>query len=83
MSPELLTSKQIKALKEHKYSAQGQSLTEPLMQVYWKWLVEQIPMTWAPNCLTLVGLLMNVVSTVILVLYTPDGLQKVTDFNYI
>ena len=77
MATEILSSRQIKALKEHKYSAEGSSICEPFMQVYWRWLVEQIPLTWAPNSITLVGLLLNVLTTFILICYTPKGLSEV------
>ncbi|XP_052244578.1 choline/ethanolaminephosphotransferase 1-like isoform X2 [Dreissena polymorpha] len=83
MSGELLTTKQIKALKEHKYSAQGSSLCEPVMQIFWKWLVEQIPRTWSPNMITLIGLLMNVVSSAVLMLYNPDGLHESPRWVYV
>ncbi|WAR01769.1 CEPT1-like protein [Mya arenaria] len=82
MAAELLTTKQIKSLKEHKYKAEGQSFSEPLMQMYWKWLVEQIPLTWAPNTLTLVGLLMNVISTLFLIIYSPDGNSEAPRWVY-
>ena len=77
MATEILSSRQIKALKEHKYSAEGSSICEPFMQVYWRWLVEQIPKTWAPNSITLVGLIINVVSTLILIYYNYDGKREV------
>ena len=77
MASEILSGKQIKALKEHKYSAEGTSITEPVMQMFWRWLVEQIPTTWAPNTITLVGLLLNIGATLILVFYSPDGIKEV------
>lgn len=78
MASEILSGKQIKALKEHKYSAEGSSICEPVMQVFWRWLVEQIPRTWAPNTITLVGLILNISATLILVCYSPDGLKEVS-----
>lgn len=82
MAAPALTSRQIKALKEHKYSAEGQSICEPFMQVFWKWLVEQIPTTWAPNTITLVGLILNVTTTLILVFYNPDGKREAPGWVY-
>lgn len=78
MASEILSTKQIKALKEHKYSAEGTSICEPMMQIYWRWLVEQIPRTWAPNTITLVGLVLNILATLILVFYSPDGYREVS-----
>lgn len=74
----VLSTAQLKRLNEHKYSAEGVSILEPLMQKFWRWLVEQIPTTWAPNTITSVGLIINVVTTLILVLYSPDAKQEVS-----
>ncbi|XP_021357685.1 choline/ethanolaminephosphotransferase 1-like isoform X1 [Mizuhopecten yessoensis] len=70
---DFLTSTQLKRLKEHKYSAQGQSVLEPQMQKFWRWLVEQIPETWAPNTITSVGLLINIVTTLLLLVWSADA----------
>lgn len=77
MATEILSGRQIKALKEHKYSAEGSSICEPFMQVFWRWLVEKIPRTWAPNTITLVGLMLNVSTTFVLICFNPDGLREV------
>lgn len=73
-----LSQTQLKRLMEHKYSAEGQSFLEPPMQVFWKWVVEQIPEWWAPNALTITGLIINVSTTLILALYSPDCKQEVS-----
>ena len=76
--PVVLTPAQLRKLSEHKYSAGGVSLVEPPLQIYWRWLVEQVPLTWAPNSMTIAGLIINVVTTLILVYYSPDGKQEVS-----
>jgi len=48
------------------------------MQHFWKWIVLQIPESWAPNAMTLAGLIVNVVTTAILMCYSPDGKQQVS-----
>ncbi|XP_064600331.1 choline/ethanolaminephosphotransferase 1-like [Liolophura sinensis] len=78
----VLSTAQLKRLNEHKYSAEGVSILEPLMQKFWRWLVEQIPTTWAPNTITSVGLIINVVTTLILVLYSPDAKQEPPRWAY-
>lgn len=83
MAVQYLSSHQLKRLKEHKYSAQGTSVCEPWMQVFWRWLVEQIPKTWAPNTITLVGLLINILTTLILMFYSPDGKQESPRWAYL
>ena len=74
---DVLELSQLKRLKEHKYSATGTSLMEPGMQVFWRWLVEQIPIWWAPNAITLIGLIINVTTALLLVYYSPDAKQEV------
>ncbi|XP_062619874.1 choline/ethanolaminephosphotransferase 1-like [Saccostrea cucullata] len=76
MVKEILTQTQLRNLKDHKYSATGQSLIEPYFQVYWRWLIEQIPKTWAPNSITLLGLIINAVTTLLLILCSPDGVTE-------
>ncbi|XP_076470980.1 cholinephosphotransferase 1-like [Babylonia areolata] len=69
----ILSESQLKRLSEHKYNAGGVSILEPLLQPFWRWLVEQIPLWIAPNLLTIAGLVMNVVSTLFLIYYSPDA----------
>lgn len=76
--PEPLSPAQLKRLEEHKYSASGRSLFEPPCQVFWNWLIQQTPTWIAPNTLTIVGLLVNIVSTVVLVYYCPTATEEVS-----
>lgn len=76
--PEPLSPAQLKRLEEHKYSASGRSLFEPPCQIYWNWLVQQIPTWIAPNTLTIVGLLVNILSTLVLVYYCPTATEEVS-----
>lgn len=76
--PEPLSPAQLKRLEEHKYSASGRSLFEPPCQIYWNWLVQQVPTWVAPNTLTIVGLLVNILSTVVLVYYCPTAKEEVS-----
>lgn len=78
MAASYLTSSQLKKLTEHKYSAEGSTFLDPYMQKFWRWLVEQLPLWWAPNAMTLAGLIINVVTTFILMYYSPDGKQEVS-----
>ena len=77
MLGEVLSQSQLKRLAEHKYSAGGTSLIEPCFQPFWCWLVARLPLSWAPNTLTLVGLVVNVLTTVVLLGYSPDGRGEV------
>ncbi|KAK7490768.1 hypothetical protein BaRGS_00017997 [Batillaria attramentaria] len=73
----ILSDSQLKRLSEHKYSAGGTSLLEPFLQPYWRWLVEQTPLWVAPNLLTIAGLIINIVSTLFLIYYSPDAKSEI------
>lgn len=73
---DVLTRSQLKRLVEHKYNVAGVSLAEPLFQSFWQWIVDRIPDWWAPNALTLAGLIINVVTTVILMLFSADAVAE-------
>lgn len=65
-----LTEVQLYRLKQHKYSTEGASIMEPMMQPYWRWVASLMPDSVAPNMLTLIGLTVNIVSFVLLVYYS-------------
>lgn len=76
-----LNEAQLKRLSEHKYKAGGVSLLEPYFQPFWRWLVEQVPLWMAPNLLTIAGLVINIITSLILVYYSPDGKSEVSRFE--
>ncbi|KAK2569327.1 Cholinephosphotransferase 1 [Acropora cervicornis] len=55
----VLSDRQLKRLAEHKYSAECVSILDPYFQVFWRWLVEQLPLSLAPNTITVSGLAIN------------------------
>lgn len=73
----MLNLAQLKRLAHHKYNSEGESLLEPYMQYFWRWLVEQIPLWWAPNALTLAGLVINGSTTFLLMLFCSDAKGQV------
>ena len=75
---EMLTEVQLKRLSEHKYSAQSSTILDPMMQIYWRWLVEKCPLWLAPNTITFTGLVMNIVTTLLLVYYCPQAKGEVS-----
>lgn len=75
--PVVLTENQLKRLKEHKYSSEGSTLLDPLMQRFWRQLVEYCPLWVAPNLLTIVGLAMNIGTSVILMIETDGAKEEV------
>lgn len=74
-----LSKHQLKRLEEHKYQSAGRSLLEPLMQGYWEWLVGRVPAWIAPNLITIIGLLINISTTLLLVYYCPTATEQVSD----
>uniref|UniRef100_A0A8C0J5Q1 Cholinephosphotransferase 1 n=1 Tax=Chelonoidis abingdonii TaxID=106734 RepID=A0A8C0J5Q1_CHEAB len=74
--PKPLSAAQLRRLEQHRYSASGRSLLEPPLQLYWAWLVEQIPAWLAPNTITLSGLLLNLLTTLLLIAYCPSATEQ-------
>lgn len=78
-----LSRHQLKRLEEHRYQSAGRSLLEPLMQGYWEWLVGRVPSWIAPNLITIIGLLINICTTILLVFYCPTATEQAPLWAYI
>ena len=75
--PAILTNSQLKNLKDHQYACSGNTFLDPLFQPFWRWLVEQMPMYLAPNLITIIGLIINIITSTILMLYSPNATDDV------
>lgn len=73
----LLSPGQLKRLSEHKYSCTTNSLLDGFLQPWWDWLVSRVPLWLAPNLITIVGLIVNIATTLVLVYYSPDAKTEV------
>ncbi|ODM95430.1 Choline/ethanolaminephosphotransferase 1 [Orchesella cincta] len=73
----ILTEKQLSNLTKHKFFASSDSLFDPVLQLWWNWLVKQVPVWFAPNVITILGLLVNILTSLVLVYYSPDCRQEV------
>lgn len=73
----ILTPGQLKRLAEHKYSSESISILDHILQPWWNWLVGQVPIWVAPNLITMVGLFINIITTLVLVWYSPDAQTEV------
>ncbi|XP_048355808.1 cholinephosphotransferase 1 isoform X1 [Sphaerodactylus townsendi] len=73
---EPLSAAQLRRLEQHCYSASGRSLLEPPLQLFWAWLVELAPAWLAPNAITLGGLVVNLVPTLLLFAYCPTATEE-------
>ncbi|XP_049864923.1 cholinephosphotransferase 1 isoform X2 [Pectinophora gossypiella] len=71
----ILNAAQLKRLSEHKYSCTSASILDACLQPWWCWLVSKTPLWLAPNLITILGLIVNIVTTLILVWYSPDARQ--------
>jgi len=70
-----LSKDELERLKQHKYSSTGTSLVEPYFQVYWKWLIEFFPLWVAPNAITFLGLIVNFVTSSLLIFYCSTATE--------
>eukprot|EP00092_Neocalanus_flemingeri_P010195 GFUD01010986.1.p1 GENE.GFUD01010986.1~~GFUD01010986.1.p1 ORF type:complete len:412 (+),score=82.52 GFUD01010986.1:65-1300(+) len=72
----ILTERELKKLKDHQYSSSCSSLLDPLMQKYWNWFVTLVPLWVAPNLITIVGLAINISTSLVLVWYCPTATER-------
>ncbi|XP_050362460.1 cholinephosphotransferase 1 isoform X2 [Nymphalis io] len=72
----ILNAAQLKRLSEHKYSCTSASILDVWLQPWWCWLVSKTPLWLAPNLITILGLIVNIVTTLILIWYSPDARQE-------
>ncbi|GIY64380.1 hypothetical protein CDAR_12371 [Caerostris darwini] len=75
-SSDIMTPLQLRKLSEHKYNSQGYTLLDPMLQPFWNWLVNKLPYSLAPNLMTVNGLIITIVTTLILMYYSPDAQQE-------
>lgn len=76
----ILLPTQLKKLSEHTYKCESRSLTDSFLQPFWNWLVLQIPIWLAPNLITLIGLIVNIVTTLVIIRYSPDANSEVSEY---
>ncbi|XP_073998005.1 choline/ethanolaminephosphotransferase 1 bbc isoform X10 [Rhodnius prolixus] len=69
----ILSPGQLKRLSDHKYSCESLSILDKFLQPWWDWLVSKIPLWLAPNLITIIGLIINILTTLVLVYYSPDA----------
>lgn len=79
---EVLSPQQLKRLEKHKYSSNGTSILEPYFQVFWRWLIEVFPRWIAPNTITISGLAVNLLSSLMILWYAPTAKDEVPPWIY-
>ncbi|CRK95571.1 CLUMA_CG009035, isoform A [Clunio marinus] len=79
----ILSKAQLKHLSDHKYNCTSDSYLDKILQVWWCWLVSKTPLYIAPNLLTIVGLFVNILTSVILIWYAPDAKVEAPRWCYL
>lgn len=69
----VFTESQLKRLKDHKYCSEGRSISEFIFQPFWNYVVTLMPLWLAPNLITILGLIVNVVTSVLILVYSPKA----------
>ena len=69
----VFTESQLKRLKAHKYCSEGRSISEFLFQPFWNYVVTLMPLWLAPNLITILGLIVNVFSSALILVYSPKA----------
>ncbi|XP_054722495.1 cholinephosphotransferase 1-like [Uloborus diversus] len=83
LTRDILSPIQLKRLSDHKYNSSGRTLLDPIVQPFWNWLVLKLPLWLAPNLMTITGLLINILTSVILIGYSPDGTQEAPRWTFV
>lgn len=78
----ILSPAQLKKLGEHTYKCESRSFMDRYLQPFWNWLVLQTPIWLAPNLITLIGLVVNIVTTLVIIHYSPDANSDVSGKQY-
>lgn len=66
----------LKELLNYKYVSGGYSICDKLLAPWWEWFVTLIPLSVAPNLLTLIALFWNMSAVAILIFYDDGKLTE-------
>ncbi|CAD5207496.1 unnamed protein product [Bursaphelenchus okinawaensis] len=79
-----LDHQQLQGLRDHKYASAGYSFMDDLcMQRFWNWVVEYYPMWLAPNLITLIGLIINLLTVLVLSHYCYTATEEAPRWAYL
>ena len=73
----VLSPSQLRGIKDHKYNAEGVSIGDALLQVYWNWLVKLVPLWIAPNLITFTGFVVNIATSTPIIVTDPNCMGEV------
>ncbi|KAG5678445.1 hypothetical protein PVAND_008118 [Polypedilum vanderplanki] len=80
---DILSKTQLKKLSEHKYNCESNSVCDKLLQPWWCYLVSKTPLFVAPNLLTIIGLLVNIITSLLLLYHAPDAKAEAPRWCYL
>ncbi|CAL1281986.1 unnamed protein product [Larinioides sclopetarius] len=83
LTKDILSPVQLKRLSDHRYSSSGRTLLDPIVQPFWNWLVLKLPLWLSPNLMTISGLIINILTSLILICYSPDGTQEAPRWAFV
>jgi len=72
----ILTKSQTRKLQQHKYNSLSISYADAFMQPWWNFVVGLMPMWIAPNLITIIGLAVNVFTSLIHLYYCPTATEE-------
>ncbi len=73
-SKPVLTQTQLKIFDTHCYIYDSnRTILDPLFQLLWNWLIKKVPLTIESNLITFIGLLVNLVSSLVVIYYSPNA----------
>lgn len=79
----LATPQELKRLADHKYSAVDNSWLDDLcMKKWWEYVVTWCPMWIAPNLITLIGLVINLVTVLVLSTFSYSATEAAPSWAY-
>ncbi|ESN92107.1 hypothetical protein HELRODRAFT_89856 [Helobdella robusta] len=83
-SGHILNSEQLQKIITNKQGCHhfGQSFLEPFLQPFWKLMGEFVPYSLSPNAITLIGLIFNGLTTMVLLYYSQDARSDVPKWTF-
>lgn len=67
-----LREKNLEAIRRHKYTCVGESMLEPMLRPWWRLVGSAMPISVAPNTITLTGLTVLVTATILVAIFSQE-----------
>jgi len=73
----ILKRAQTVKLQQHKYNSESLSYADAFMQKWWNFVVSLMPLWLAPNLITIIGLAINVLTSLVHLYFCPTAKEEV------